>query len=271
MFAQVVLALAATGAVYDLEWRDKGSSSVGVLTATIDTTTDTLTWNSIPEVDWWPTAEAVWPAMTNGGIDPYWGDSSHLLTIPYDIPDDWDGTLDQWCFLAPVVQGDWDNKTEPGIGCKKSTDFNRSRLYFGHRDIDWTIGGLYGVENHPADSPAHAFVDVLPISGGRLRGDANLDGRFDSGDIVQVFVFGKYGTEDRARWSEGDWNSDGLFNSSDVVTAFAAGGYDRPTAAVAVPEPSSWLILIACSGLMLRCCRIRRELAIPIVVGQRFF
>ena len=81
-------------------------------------------------------------------------------------------------------------------------------------------------------------------------GDANLDGEFNSGDLVNVFRFGEY--EDSLRgnsgWAEGDWNADGDFTSSDLVLAFADGGYEkgpRP-AASAVPEPTSaWLVLIA--------------------------
>ena len=86
-------------------------------------------------------------------------------------------------------------------------------------------------------------------------GDANLDGEFNSGDMVQVFEGGKYEkgwkdssnlVYDGAGWSEGDWNGDGIFNSSDFVTAFIDGGYEmgpRPPAAP-VPEPTSVLLLV---------------------------
>ena len=58
-------------------------------------------------------------------------------------------------------------------------------------------------------------------------GDANVDGRFDSSDLVQVFQRGEY--EDtvvgNSTWSDGDWNCDGDFTSNDIVSALAAGGY----------------------------------------------
>jgi hypothetical protein len=58
-------------------------------------------------------------------------------------------------------------------------------------------------------------------------GDANLDGVFDSRDLVLVFTFGQY--EDsvlrNSGWATGDWNCDGEFNTSDLVAAFQAGGY----------------------------------------------
>ncbi len=35
-------------------------------------------------------------------------------------------------------------------------------------------------------------------------GDANLDGEFNTGDLVQVLGAGKYETQETAGWSEGD-------------------------------------------------------------------
>jgi uncharacterized protein YjbI with pentapeptide repeats len=86
-------------------------------------------------------------------------------------------------------------------------------------------------------------------------GDANLDGEFNSSDMVQVFAAGMYempgGADEfefynRASWAEGDWNGDLVFDSSDMVTAFADGGYEKGlrAAAVAVPEPTSVLLLV---------------------------
>ncbi len=58
-------------------------------------------------------------------------------------------------------------------------------------------------------------------------GDANLDRRFDSSDLVQVFAAGEYedGIENNSGWAEGDWDADGDFDSSDLVVAFSDGGY----------------------------------------------
>ena len=81
-------------------------------------------------------------------------------------------------------------------------------------------------------------------------GDANLSGEFNSGDMVQVFVAGKYEKPETAGWEEGDFNGDTLFGSSDMVAAFVGGGYEKgqkeggPNPAVnAVPEPGGWLLL----------------------------
>ena len=77
-------------------------------------------------------------------------------------------------------------------------------------------------------------------------GDANLDGEFNSGDMVQVFVKGKYETGEDAGWEEGDWNGNLKFDSGDMVAAFVRGGYEKGlrTDAVAVPEPSGWWLIV---------------------------
>lgn len=79
---------------------------------------------------------------------------------------------------------------------------------------------------------------------GTWFGDANLDGRFDSTDLVQVFQAGQY--EDslpgNATWQTGDWDGDGDFGSNDLVLAFQDGGFEmgprqQPEGEL-VPEPS---------------------------------
>ena len=64
-------------------------------------------------------------------------------------------------------------------------------------------------------------------TGGRIVGDSNGDGIFDSSDLVAVFAAGKYedGIEDNATFDEGDWSQDGDFDTSDLVAAFQAGHY----------------------------------------------
>ena len=96
-------------------------------------------------------------------------------------------------------------------------------------------------------------------------GDANLDGEFNSSDIVQVFQGGEYETpsipdvdwndkfKTRVSWSEGDWNGDGVFDSLDFVLAFEDGGYEQGprTDVVAVPEPGSVALILAGVCLLL--------------------
>ncbi len=83
-------------------------------------------------------------------------------------------------------------------------------------------------------------VDFLVKSILRSRpGDANLDGIFDSQDLVYVFQRGEY--EDplpgNSGWADGDWDGDGEFTSADMVRAFVEGGY----VAEALPLPGDGL------------------------------
>ncbi len=83
-------------------------------------------------------------------------------------------------------------------------------------------------------------------------GDTNLDGEFNSEDLVTVFQAGKYELDMDAGWAEGDWNVDGRFDSGDLVAAFQDGGYEqgaRPTMA-AVPEPASFVTILFASMVL---------------------
>ena len=85
-------------------------------------------------------------------------------------------------------------------------------------------------------------------------GDANLDGVFDSGDLVDVFAAGHYedGEPQNSGWSQGDWNGDREFDTGDLVVAFQDGGYELGPRQVAaqVPETSSMLPLVLAIGSM---------------------
>jgi hypothetical protein len=83
-------------------------------------------------------------------------------------------------------------------------------------------------------------------------GDANLDGEFNSSDLVDVLASGMYEADVDSGWATGDWNGDLRTNSSDLVVALADGGYEAgPRAGVtAVPEPSSiFLLVLSLCGL----------------------
>jgi hypothetical protein len=85
---------------------------------------------------------------------------------------------------------------------------------------------------------------------GSVMGDLNLDGEFNSGDLVDMLAAGLYETGQPSNWSSGDFNGDGLTDSSDLVTGLAGGAYELgPAQAVAVPEPTGWLVMAG--GLLL--------------------
>lgn len=86
-------------------------------------------------------------------------------------------------------------------------------------------------------------------------GDTNLDGYFNSLDIVEVLQSGRYETGIQAAWQSGDWNGDGQFNSGDLVRALADGTYEKnlPAAQSAdLPEPSLTYSLLGATLFALR-------------------
>ena len=69
-------------------------------------------------------------------------------------------------------------------------------------------------------------------------GDANLDGAFNSSDLVTVFAAGGY--EDTfavdSGWSEGVWNGDGAFSASDLAAALAGEAPDFESLRAAIRD-----------------------------------
>ena len=102
--------------------------------------------------------------------------------------------------------------------------------------------------------------DKMPAGFETYLGDADLDGKFDSSDLVMVFQAGHYedGIDRNSAWAQGDWDGDLDFTTSDLVAAFEDGGYDqgRRPAVKAVPEPSG--IFVMAIALVLLLLRSRR-------------
>ncbi len=83
-------------------------------------------------------------------------------------------------------------------------------------------------------------------------GDANLDGVFNSKDLIQVFQAGEYEDRlpDNSTWATGDWNADWEFNSRDMVLAFQEGDFQRAARAPLVPEPSTSTLVVLALGIV---------------------
>lgn len=100
--------------------------------------------------------------------------------------------------------------------------------------MDYSADGLISVDDWYA-----WVIDVRET----WIGDANLDGRFDTTDLVSVFRAGEFedGRKENSTWETGDWNLDGEFDSADFVIAFSDGGFERGLRrqVVQVPEPAS--------------------------------
>jgi hypothetical protein len=86
-------------------------------------------------------------------------------------------------------------------------------------------------------------------------GDADLNGEFNSTDLVDVLASGTYEVDVPSGWAAGDFSGDGRTDSSDLVAALADGGYEQgPRPAVsAVPEPTACtLMLLGLMGIYFR-------------------
>ena len=84
-------------------------------------------------------------------------------------------------------------------------------------------------------------------------GDGNLDGQFNTSDLVGFFQGGKFEAGTPASFAQGDQNADGVFNTSDLVSMFQSGGFEKgPKPVVAtVPEPGSLgLVMLGAASLL---------------------
>ena len=126
------------------------------------------------------------------------------------------------------VQGDLD-----GDGAVGTSDIDR--LYAEIRSPVATPGSDL---NHDGTVDQRDVTFLITDELNTVYGDVNLDGRFDEGDLVQVFTTGKYedSLADNATYGQGDWNGDGKFTSEDIVLAFQFGGFTPNVIPAATPS-----------------------------------
>ena len=136
-------------------------------------------------------------------------------------------------------------RTPPQILGGKPGDFNFDGIVDA-ADIDLlTVGMISNDAAFDLDGDRDAdFDDRLVLVKdiiGTWIGDANLDGEFNSTDLVVIFSADQFDQEVSAKWGTGDFNGDGMFSSGDFVVAFTDGGYELGPlpASASVPEPTS--------------------------------
>ena len=129
--------------------------------------------------------------------------------------------------------------------------------------IDVTAGHHYG--QYDMNSDGIVNIDdrrnwVHDVANTFL-GDADLNGEFDSGDLVTVFIAGKFESDEYASWSEGDWNGDMRFDTNDFVAAFQDGGFELGPRAVvnSVPEPSTSILLTIAAMILAQFRKARQR------------
>ncbi len=149
----------------------------------------------------------------------------------------------------PNVAGDFDGDSFLDV---RDLDALARRIRVGSKDLYYDVDDNTQVGLSDVDYWIHGLKQTW-------LGDANLDGEFNTGDLVQVLGAGKYQTDVDAGWSEGDWNADGIFGTGDLVMALEDGGYEMgPREPVAVPEPGiASLVMIAACFLLFPTARTR--------------
>ncbi len=169
---------------------------------------------------------APWPASPNGGGDSL---TRNPLTGSGNIADHWRAARP----TPGTVAGNADLNQDGNIDIV-DVDLLCSAILAGEPQFDLNRDQLTNQEDL-----YFLITDVLQTG----PGDANLDGRFDSQDLVMTFQSGEY-EDDRignSTWAEGDWNCDGEFESGDLVAAFRDGTYS----AAAVPGRNGSLTIAA--------------------------
>ena len=128
-------------------------------------------------------------------------------------------------------------------------DFNADGIV-NDVDIDLLCGQMQGVDLS-FDLTNDGIVDRSDVTYlvrnilGTDYGDANLDGSFNSADLIKIFQAGQYqdNIAGNSGWATGDWNCDGDFTTADLIVAFQAGSYtDAAVAVDANPESAAAVV-----------------------------
>jgi len=157
-----------------------------------------------------------WPSTADG-------DGSSLQLKSPSVPRDQLGQPASWRAAPPT----------PGRLAGPAGDFNDDGLV-NERDIDLFFAALRVLNpDRRYDLDANGRVDSVDrdlLVHDLLHthyGDANLDGHFDSQDLVSIFQSAEYedNVAGKSSWHEGDWDGDGDFTSRDLILAFQDGGF----------------------------------------------
>ena len=180
------------------------------------------------------------PPELDGMFDRYTNDSYFRFDLRGFAPGNLGVTLPtglSWSELQGALRidasvlggGDLGNVRLDCRGCVVDINRFQSELRTANPSIDFDLNGDGSTDQSDFDFLITEFY-------GTHFGDSNLDGRFDSRDLVRVFVAGRYedGVADNATWQQGDWDGNGDFESSDLVLALHKGGYDFGTP---TPDP----------------------------------
>ena len=136
------------------------------------------------------------------------------------------GNLAASWFAQPPTPGAFIHVDPPG-------DFNNDGV-INDLDIDLLTAGIRNhnldfdlTADHQIDDADLRFMveEILQTH----FGDSNLDGQFDTTDLIKVFQIGEFedGLPMNSTWADGDWNGDQEFGTGDLILAFQSGGFLR--------------------------------------------
>jgi len=111
--------------------------------------------------------------------------------------------------------GDFDGD---GVITVADVDMLSIQIQIGSTQLQYDLNGDGNVDLSDHSFWVHMIAQV-PI------GDVNLDGEFNTADLVKLQGSGKFQTGIAATWNEGDWNGDLVFNELDLVIAINGGGW----------------------------------------------
>jgi subtilisin-like proprotein convertase family protein len=152
------------------------------------------------------------------------GDGAHIVTVTADSTTD---GIDFGNLFDPLAALDFNHD---GSYDSDDIDALMAAIAAGTNIITFDLDGDGRVNQTDRDYWLNA-AGAINLGPGRAYplGDANLDGQFDSADLIAVFQAGKFEDQidDNAVWHEGDWDGDGDFGIGDLVAAFQRGGYEQ--------------------------------------------
>ena len=183
----------------------------------------------------------------------YFWDDVHPTALTHQYIGDAAHTL----FLSVPIAGDFDGNGVLGVADVNLLSTNANTQTDDAR-FDLNSDELVDAED------LRIWVKDLK---GTWFGDANLDGEFNTTDLIDVFQASKYEVDAQAGWSEGDWTGDQRFDTADLIAAFQDNGFEQGPRTVvnAVPEPSGMLLLTL--GLF-SVARIRIRLRLKDRIGD---
>jgi hypothetical protein len=102
------------------------------------------------------------------------------------------------------------------------------------------------------------------FAGPLLGGDANLDGIVDAKDLNRIGLH--WQIMEGMTWSQGDFDADGRVNAADLMHLGINWQQSVPQAAVSVPEPTSYLLAVLGSCVLLHLVRRLPSTVLTVLV-----